>query len=82
MREAIKSGSADAMEDEMAICFVVANIARHLKVDPEKAVRRTNGKFISRFKHLEALPHKATKNIIARGTRSVLASRQKAEKGA
>ena len=56
VREAIKSGSADAMEDEVGdLLFVVANIARHLKVDPEKAVRRTNNKFISRFKHLEAL---------------------------
>ena len=48
--------SADAMEDEIGdLLFVVANIARHLKVDPETAVRRTNNKFISRFKHLETL---------------------------
>ena len=50
VREAIKSGSADAMEDEIGdLLFVVANIARHLKIDPEKAVRRTNNKFISPF---------------------------------
>ena len=56
VREAIKSGSADAIEDEVGdLLFVVANIARHLKVDPEKAVRRTNNKFSLRFKHLEAL---------------------------
>lgn len=55
VREAMASGNQDAMEDEIGdLLFVAANIARHLKVDPEKAVRRTNEKFISRFKHLEA----------------------------
>lgn len=56
VQEAIESGSADAMEDEIGdLLFVVANIARHLNIDPEKALRRTNGKFISRFKYLESV---------------------------
>jgi MazG family protein len=56
VRAAITSGAQDAMEDEVGdLLFVVANIARHLKIDPEKAVRRTNGKFIARFKHVETL---------------------------
>jgi uncharacterized protein YabN with tetrapyrrole methylase and pyrophosphatase domain len=33
--------------------FVVANLARHLKVDPEAALRRTNAKFTRRFRHIE-----------------------------
>lgn len=46
---------ADAIEDEMGdILFVLANLARHLKVDPEAALRRTNAKFTSRFKFIEA----------------------------
>ena len=54
VRAAITSGAQDAMEDEVGdLLFVVANIARHLKIDPEKAVRRTNGKFNARFKHVE-----------------------------
>ena len=66
VREAIKSGSADAIEDEIGdLLFVVANIARHLKIDPEKAVRRTNGKFISRFKHLEALAAQSDKQPLS-----------------
>ena len=66
VREAIKSGSADAIEDEIGdLLFVVANIARHLKIDPEKAVRRTNGKFISRFKHLEALAAQGDKQTLS-----------------
>ncbi|MDB2523584.1 nucleoside triphosphate pyrophosphohydrolase, partial [Alphaproteobacteria bacterium] len=56
VRAAITSGAKDAMEDEVGdLLFVVANIARHLNIDPEKAVRRTNGKFIARFKHVEML---------------------------
>ena len=66
VREAIKSGSADAIEDEIGdLLFVVANIARHLKIDPEKAVRRTNGKFIFRFKHVEALAAQSDKQTLS-----------------
>jgi len=32
---------------------VVANLARHLKVDPESALRAANAKFIRRFKVIE-----------------------------
>ncbi|MGL4312287.1 MAG: nucleoside triphosphate pyrophosphohydrolase [Paracoccaceae bacterium] len=47
--------SADALEDEMGdLLFVLANLARHLKVDPEAALRRTNQKFIRRFRSIEA----------------------------
>ena len=54
IRAAIASGSQDDIEDELGdLLFVAANIARHLKIDPEKAVRRTNAKFIKRFKHIE-----------------------------
>ena len=59
VQEAIETGPADAMEDEIGdLLFVVANIARHLNIDPEKAVRRTNGKFISRFKYLGGVDSK------------------------
>ncbi|MCT4683652.1 MAG: nucleoside triphosphate pyrophosphohydrolase, partial [Roseicyclus sp.] len=33
---------------------VMANLARHLKVDPETALRRANAKFTRRFAHIEA----------------------------
>ena len=36
------------------LLFAVANLARHLKVDPEAALRATNAKFIRRFKFIEA----------------------------
>lgn len=35
--------------------FVIANVARHLGIDPETAIRETNAKFERRFKRIEAL---------------------------
>lgn len=43
------------IEDELGdLLFVVANLARHLDVDPENAIRRANAKFTRRFRHIEA----------------------------
>ncbi len=42
------------VEEEMGdLLFVLANLARHLKVDPEQALRRTNSKFERRFNEIE-----------------------------
>lgn len=52
--EVAKGGDADRLEDEMGdLLFVYANLARHLKVDPEKALRRANAKFRRRFGRIE-----------------------------
>ncbi|TBW37013.1 nucleoside triphosphate pyrophosphohydrolase [Siculibacillus lacustris] len=41
-------------EDELGdVLFAVANLARHLALDPEKALRGTNDKFTRRFAHIE-----------------------------
>jgi MazG family protein len=48
------AASDDEKEDELGdILFVIVNIARFLKVDPEQALRRTNAKFRRRFGHVE-----------------------------
>ena len=84
VRTAITSGAQEAMEDEVGdLLFVVANIARHLKIDPEKAVRRTNGKFIARFKHVEMLAAQSGKGDLALEELEVFwQSAKKAEKDA
>jgi ATP diphosphatase len=47
--------SPDAIKEEFGdMLFVMANIARHLKLDPEAALREANQKFIRRFSHIEA----------------------------
>jgi nucleoside triphosphate diphosphatase len=44
----------DRMEDEIGdVLFSVANLARHMSVDPDQALRRTNAKFIARFHFIE-----------------------------
>ena len=43
----------DVSEEIGDLLFVVVNIARFLKVDPEQALRKTNTKFRRRFSHVE-----------------------------
>ena len=55
LAEARDTLSQDEIADEMGdLLFVMANLARHLKVDPETALRATNEKFIRRFRDIEA----------------------------
>ncbi|PKP79106.1 MAG: nucleoside triphosphate pyrophosphohydrolase [Alphaproteobacteria bacterium HGW-Alphaproteobacteria-3] len=52
--EVAKGGDADRLEDELGdLLFVYANLARHMKVDPEAALRRANAKFRRRFGRIE-----------------------------
>jgi MazG family protein len=44
----------DRLVDELGdVLFAVANLARHVKVDPEAALRATNDKFERRFRYIE-----------------------------
>ncbi|MEM6371972.1 MAG: nucleoside triphosphate pyrophosphohydrolase [Pseudomonadota bacterium] len=53
--EARDTATHDDMIDEMGdLLFVMANLARHLDIDPEEALRRTNAKFTRRFAGIEA----------------------------
>jgi len=54
MRSAMASGDRDAMEDELGdLLFVATNLARQLDIDPAAALRRSNGKFETRFRAME-----------------------------
>jgi nucleoside triphosphate diphosphatase len=51
---ALESKDPAAMEDEIGdLLFALANLARHVGVDPEAAIRRANFKFTRRFGHIE-----------------------------
>ena len=47
-------GQSEIEEEFGDLLFVMANLARHLKVDPEAALRAANAKFLRRFKGVEA----------------------------
>ena len=50
----IVSGDRQAAAEEVGdLLFALANLARHLDVDPEAALRGTNQKFVRRFAHIE-----------------------------
>ncbi len=54
LKEARASGDQENITEEMGdILFVMANLARKLKIDPEEALRRANAKFTRRFQYIE-----------------------------
>ena len=48
-----EAAQARVREELGDLLFVVTNIARHLKVEPEAALKLTNRKFRRRFRHIE-----------------------------
>ncbi|WP_297774751.1 nucleoside triphosphate pyrophosphohydrolase [uncultured Roseovarius sp.] len=56
LHDALEHLSHDKVEEEFGdLLFVMANLARHMKLCPETALRRANAKFTRRFERIEAL---------------------------
>jgi tetrapyrrole methylase family protein/MazG family protein len=54
LKEAIKSGKREEIEDELGdIFFMLVNLSRFIGVNPEDAHRKTISKFIHRFRYIE-----------------------------
>ncbi|MFN2501439.1 MAG: nucleoside triphosphate pyrophosphohydrolase [Pyrinomonadaceae bacterium] len=54
LKNAIANGDVENAAEELGdLLFVVANLARHLEVEPETALKKTNRKFRQRFKFIE-----------------------------
>lgn len=52
---AVESGDTEAIAEEIGdLLFTLANLARHVRTDPEAAIRRANAKFERRFSFIEA----------------------------
>ena len=62
--EAMADNDAEAISEEIGdLLFVVANLARHLKVDAESALRAANRKFERRFRFIEQALREAGRPI-------------------
>ena len=53
-QQAAASHNSEKLEEELGdLLFSVVNLCRYLKVEPSTALRRTNSKFVNRFKYVE-----------------------------
>jgi tetrapyrrole methylase family protein/MazG family protein len=63
LSEAIANGERAEIDDELGdLLFAVVNVARHLDIEPEAALRVATQKFRRRFEHVERLA--ATRGIV------------------
>jgi uncharacterized protein YabN with tetrapyrrole methylase and pyrophosphatase domain len=54
MDEAIAAAGEDAIKAEMGdVLFALANVCRHLQLDPEACLRGANRRFEERFRYVE-----------------------------
>ncbi|MBI3179234.1 MAG: nucleoside triphosphate pyrophosphohydrolase [Deltaproteobacteria bacterium] len=60
--KAVLETPARAREELGDLLFALSNLARHLGIDPESALRAATGKFNRRFRHLEAAVEASRRN--------------------
>ena len=64
LSEARAESDPDHLAEEYGdLLFVIANLGRHLNIDPEEALRHANSKFIRRFRFIEAELKKHGKSL-------------------
>lgn len=64
LQQEIEVSDQEAIEGELGdLLFALANLARHLNIDPEKAIKRTNSKFRKRFAYIEQALDKSGKTL-------------------
>ncbi len=51
--ELVDGNTARLQEEIGDLLFAITNLARHLQVDPERAIEQANAKFLHRFAYIE-----------------------------
>jgi len=64
IQKALATESREGIEEELGdLLFAAVNLARFLKIDPEIALKRANGKFSSRFRAMEAMARESGREL-------------------
>jgi len=80
LEQAMLSGDQNEIENELGdVLFTVVNIARHLKVDSEAALRKTNRRFESRIRYAESDAASEGRSLIEESTERLDERWQKAK---
>ena len=65
VKEAWESGDQAHIQEEIGdLLFVAVNLARHLKVNPEIALKESNRKFSKRFEYIEAQVEASERSLL------------------
>ena len=64
LRQAVGEGDSASMEEELGdVLFTLVNLARHLHLDSETALRRSSSKFEARFRAMERIAAKREEQL-------------------
>jgi len=64
LKMAIRNNDHDNIEEEIGdLLMILTNLSRHLKVDAETALSKSNRKFEKRFRYIEDELNKIGKNV-------------------
>ena len=64
LRGAIEAGDRECMEAELGdILLTLVNLARHLEIDPEQALREASRRFEARVRHMESRLRESGKSL-------------------
>jgi tetrapyrrole methylase family protein/MazG family protein len=64
LKGSLGKGAREKVEHEVGdLLFALVNLARHLDVNPERALRKANGRFVKRFRYVEESLRKEGKKL-------------------